>query len=65
MSTQPICPSPSNPMYQYGSKIESSPSTKIFQHNFKGTSNVYAPAIYYNVEKFVPLNSFDDYYASY
>jgi hypothetical protein len=42
-----------------------SPSTKIFQHNFKGTSNVYSPVIYHNVEKFVPLNSLEEYYAPY
>ena len=46
-------------------KIKSSPSTKLFQRNFKGTSNVYSPAIYNNVEKFVPLNSLDEYYATY
>jgi len=42
-----------------------SPSTRIFQHNFKGTSNVYVPVIYKNVENFVPLNSLDDYYTPY
>jgi hypothetical protein len=42
-----------------------SPSTKIFQHNFKGTSNVYSPVIYHTVEKFVPLNSLEEYYAPY
>jgi hypothetical protein len=42
-----------------------SPSTKIYQHNFNGTSNVYSPVIYYIMEQFVPLTSLDEYYAPY
>jgi hypothetical protein len=49
------------PLTTYGYKINkpdlfSSPETKLYQHNFEGTSNIYSPAIYYNVEKFTPLN---------
>ena len=37
----------------------------IYQHNFKGTSNVYSPAIYRTKEKFEPLNAFDDKHDKY
>ena len=69
MTTQPMTTQPmpvttlSNNILQNGTT--SSPSTKMYQRNFDGTSNVYSPAIYYNMEKFVPLNSLDEYYAPY
>ena len=69
MTTQPMTTQPmpvttlSNNILQDGTT--SSPSTKMYQRNFDGTSNVYSPAIYYNMEKFVPLNSLDEYYAPY
>ena len=44
---------------------EASPETEIYQHNFEGTSNVYSPAIYYKMEPFLPLNSYDDKFAKY
>ena len=58
------------PLTTYGYKINepdlfSSPETKLYQHNFEGTSNIYSPAIYYNVEKFAPLNFYDDKLAKY
>jgi hypothetical protein len=41
-------------------------STNIYQKNFDGTSNVYAPYIYYNMEEaFTPLNLYDDKYSEY
>jgi hypothetical protein len=65
MYVQPTTTQPLSNNNALQNKITSSPSTKIFQRNFKGTSNVYSPAIYNNVEKFVPLNSLDEYYATY
>jgi len=43
----------------------SNPKTNIYQQNFDGTSNVYAPAIYHNMESFSPLNLYDDKYSQY
>ena len=34
-------------------------------NNFDGTSNVYSPYIYHNMESFSPLNLYEDKYASY
>ena len=42
-----------------------SPSTLIYQYQFKGTSNVYAPVIYRSIENFGPLNLFDNKYDKY
>jgi hypothetical protein len=62
------------PLETYGFKVKdksnTSPDTQIYQHNFEGTSNVYSPSIYYNMESynkeiFTPLNYYDDYYAPY
>jgi hypothetical protein len=46
-------------------QLDTSPETEIYQHNFEGTSNVYAPAIYYNMEEFSPVNLYDDKFAKY
>ena len=46
-------------------QLDTSPETEIYQHNFEGTSNVYAPAIYYNMEEFSPVNFYDDKFAKY
>ena len=69
-TTNPNSMSENIPLTTYGYNIpknqsKSSPETEIYQHNFEGTSNVYSPAIYYNMESFDPLNLYDDYYAPY
>jgi len=58
------------PLKTYGYNIpktqsRSSPDTEIYQHNFEGTSNVYSPAIYYNMESFDPINFYDAKFEKY
>ena len=69
-TTNPNSMSENIPLTTYGYNIpknqsKSSPETEIYQHNFEGTSNVYSPAIYYNMESFDPLNLYDDNFAEY
>ena len=42
------------------SQTNLNPQTNLYQKNFDGTSNVYAPYIYHNMESFTPLNLYDD-----
>ena len=42
--------------YGYKDKKNKSSETEIYQHNFEGTSNIYSPSIYYNMERFASLN---------
>jgi hypothetical protein len=69
MTTQPMTTFPMTTQSLSNNRLQnkstSSPSKKIYQRNFDGSSNVYTPSIYYNMEKFVPLNSLDEYYAPY
>ena len=60
------------PLTTYGYKISNSsngidknPQTNLYQQNFDGTSNVYAPYIYHNMEPFSPLNLYEDKLAPY
>jgi len=60
------------PITTYGYKIqnsqntsESGPQSNIYQKNFEGTSNIYTPYIYYNMEEFSPLNLYDNKYSLY
>ena len=62
------------PLTTYGYKISNeyndsksykNSRTNLYQRNFNGTSNIYTPYIYKNVETFVPLNLYNDKYASY
>jgi hypothetical protein len=53
------------PIITYGYKISESPETDIYQNKFDGTSNVYAPVVYRNLDTFAPINSYDDKYAKY
>ena len=60
------------PLTTYGYKmnnslnpLDSNSQTNLYQKNFDGTSNVYAPYIYYNMEPFTPINQHDDTYSSY
>ena len=64
------------PMTTYGYRINngsngsngsdsSNPQTNVYQKNFDGTSNVYAPYIYHGMEQFTPLNIYNDKYAEY
>jgi hypothetical protein len=46
-------------------QLDTSPETEIYQYNFEGTSNVYSPAIYYDMENFSPVNLYDDKFAKY
>ena len=49
------------PLTTYGYKIlDTNPQTNLYQHNFDGTSNVYAPYIYHNMEAFSPINLYND-----
>ena len=54
------------PITTYGYKInpsnvvDNNPQTNLYQQNFDGTSNVYAPYIYHNMESFSPLNLYED-----
>jgi len=54
------------PITTYGYKInpsnvvDNNPQTNLYQQNFDGTSNVYAPYIYHNMETFSPLNLYED-----
>ena len=45
--------------------LDSNPQTNIYQKNFDGASNVYAPYIYHKMEPFAPLNLYDDKYSPY
>jgi hypothetical protein len=70
INTNPNSMSKNIPITTYGYNIPknqsgSNPETEIYQHNFEGTSNVYSPAIYYNVESFDPLNLYDAKFAKY
>ena len=62
------------PLTTYGYKISNdykdsksykNPHTNVYQRKFDGTSNIYIPYIYKNMETFVPLNLYDDKYAPY
>ena len=47
----------------YGYKIpntDKNPQTNLYQQNFDGTSNVYAPYIYHNMEAFTPSNLYNE-----
>ena len=46
-------------------RIDRSPRTIVYQKQFEGSSNVYSPNIYYNMEEFAPLNAYDDKYMAY
>jgi len=61
LSSNTTNPSTTNPI---DNRIDSS-STNLYQKNFDGTSNVYAPYLYYNMEEFAPLNLYDDKYSVY
>ena len=51
--------------YKLSKSTDKNPQTNLFQQNFDGTSNVYAPYIYHNMESFAPLNSYDDKLSEY
>jgi cytoskeletal protein RodZ len=51
--------------YKLSKTTDKNPQTNLFQQNFDGTSNVYAPYIYHNMESFTPLNSYDDKLSEY
>ena len=69
ITTSPITTSPmtstTSPMTTHGYKISKNPQTNLYQQNFDGTSNVYAPYIYHNMEAFTPLNVYDDKLSEY
>ena len=63
-TTKPMT-STTSPMTTHGYKISKNPQTNLYQQNFDGTSNVYSPYIYHNMEAFTPLNLYDDKLSQY
>jgi hypothetical protein len=45
--------------------VDTNPQTNVYQKNFDGTSNIYAPNIFHSMEAFSPLNLYDDKYSPY
>ena len=40
--------------------LDSNSQTNLYQKNFDGSTNVYAPHIYHSPEQFAPVNLYDD-----